>query len=76
MTPYCSRLKQYLEDNLKWMKIQVLAHRNHDPFWHQVGLMIWQIKGMEDSFHFNVKSNSKELTDRHFLDIKLDPFGI
>lgn len=48
---YCTKLQQFLQDNLDYMNAKVDAERFTDPYWHQVGLILEQIAGLEDGYN-------------------------
>src|SRR6266487_968207 len=47
-TEYCNRLFEFLETNLNATITQVMLHRKKDPYWHQVGLVLEQLTGLQD----------------------------
>ncbi|XP_063310769.1 putative phospholipase B-like 2 [Pelobates fuscus] len=49
-TPFCERLRNYLEANFAWMQQEM--DKGEDPvYWHQVRLALLQLKGLEDSYN-------------------------
>ncbi|XP_040272557.1 putative phospholipase B-like 2 isoform X2 [Bufo bufo] len=65
-TPYCERLKNYLEANLAWMQEQIETEQDQD-YWQQVRLALLQLKGLEDSYSGRIAFPQKKFT--------LNPFG-
>ncbi|XP_075686392.1 putative phospholipase B-like 2 isoform X2 [Rhinoderma darwinii] len=65
-TPYCERLRNYLEANLAWMQEQMETDQDQD-YWHQVRLVLLQLKGLEDSYSGRISFPQKKFT--------LSPFG-
>lgn len=65
-TPYCERLRNYLEANLAWMQEQMEKEQDQD-YWHQVRLALLQLKGLEDSYSGRISFPQKKFT--------LSPFG-
>lgn len=45
---YCNRLFSFLQQNLQFMFKNVVMYHKHVPYWHQVYLVLQQLKGMED----------------------------
>lgn len=52
-TSYCTRLFNFLDSNLKFTQDTVKNKRNTDSYWHQVGLVLEQLTGLQDGY--NVK---------------------
>ncbi|CAH2295061.1 phospholipase B-like 2 [Pelobates cultripes] len=49
-TPFCERLRNYLEANFAWMQQEM--DKGEDPvYWHQIHLALLQLKGLEDSYN-------------------------
>ncbi|XP_064610891.1 putative phospholipase B-like 2 [Liolophura sinensis] len=48
-TPYCRRLRIFLEQNLRWMK-NAIEKNVESPYWHQVSLFLIQVNGMTDGY--------------------------
>ncbi|KAK7087515.1 putative phospholipase B-like 2 [Littorina saxatilis] len=49
---FCSRLSNFLGENLKWMKDQIQEDKtltHFSPFWHQVELFLYQAAGLSDA---------------------------
>ncbi|XP_056384751.1 putative phospholipase B-like 2 [Hyla sarda] len=65
-TPYCERLRNYLEANLAWIQEQMEKEQDQD-YWHQVRLALLQLKGLEDSYSGRISFPQKTFT--------LSPFG-
>jgi len=36
LSPYCQRLKKYVDTNAAWMQQQLDSKADVDPYWHQV----------------------------------------
>lgn len=47
---FCKNLTQFLSRNMNHMKKQISLKRSADPFWHQTGLMLEQLTGLQDGF--------------------------
>ncbi|KAG9487096.1 hypothetical protein GDO78_007134 [Eleutherodactylus coqui] len=65
-TPYCERLRNYLEANLAWMQEQMEKEQDQE-YWHQVRLALLQLKGLEDSYSGRISLPQSKFT--------LSPFG-
>uniref|UniRef100_A0A8B9ZE90 Phospholipase B-like n=1 Tax=Anas platyrhynchos TaxID=8839 RepID=A0A8B9ZE90_ANAPL len=65
-TPYCEKLRGYLQANLAWMEEQ-MASGQRPEYWHQVRLALLQLKGLEDSYNGRVAFPTGSLS--------LSPFG-
>uniref|UniRef100_A0A8B9CMM5 Phospholipase B-like n=1 Tax=Anser brachyrhynchus TaxID=132585 RepID=A0A8B9CMM5_9AVES len=65
-TPYCEKLRAYLQANLAWMEEQ-MASGQRPEYWHQVRLALLQLKGLEDSYNGRVAFPTGSLS--------LSPFG-
>ncbi|XP_063769352.1 putative phospholipase B-like 2 isoform X2 [Pseudophryne corroboree] len=65
-TPYCERLRAYLQANLAWMQEQMEKSEDQE-YWHQVRLALLQLKGLEDSYDGIISFPQKKFT--------LSPFG-
>ncbi|XP_066467223.1 LOW QUALITY PROTEIN: putative phospholipase B-like 2 [Tiliqua scincoides] len=52
-TDYCQKLKSYIEANLAWMEQQIET-QGDNPYWHQVRLVLLQLKGLEDGYNGQV----------------------
>lgn len=50
---YCEKLKSFLEINLAWMQ-EMMALEKDSVYWHQVRLILLQLKGLEDSYEGSV----------------------
>lgn len=44
---YCQRLHAFLEMNLEYMLNSTRAYSGSDPYWHQVGLVLVQLAGLQ-----------------------------
>lgn len=47
---YCERLKSFITTNLQWVQEQIQKQPS-SPYWHQVRLVLLQLKGLEDSYN-------------------------
>ena len=47
---YCQNLKQFLEINLNFINNEIEQKRSKEPYWHQVGLILEQLAGLEDGY--------------------------
>ncbi|XP_068095783.1 putative phospholipase B-like 2 [Hyperolius riggenbachi] len=65
-TPYCERLRNYLEENLAWMQEQIALNEDQD-YWHQIRLALLQLKGLEDSYNGAISFPLTKFT--------INPFG-
>ncbi|KAH6942884.1 hypothetical protein HPB50_011417 [Hyalomma asiaticum] len=45
---YCKRLSSFLQQNILFMQENVAKHGKDDPYWHQVYLVLRQMRGVED----------------------------
>ncbi|XP_041348218.1 putative phospholipase B-like 2 [Gigantopelta aegis] len=54
-TPFCQRLRNFLTQNLNWVKSQIDAHQN-DQYWEQVKLFYMQTAGLQDGYFNNPKA--------------------
>jgi len=52
---YCQRLYSFIETNLNFTKSQVDKNRESDPYWHQIGLSLEQLTGLEDGYKYMTK---------------------
>ncbi|TPP63994.1 LAMA protein 2 [Fasciola gigantica] len=76
LTNDCLKLKAWLTDNIDYM-IQSFLYRGYgDEFWYQIGLQLWQLKGMSDAYNRKFVRNSSELTPDYLKQLKDDVFGI
>ncbi|XP_064424063.1 putative phospholipase B-like 2 isoform X2 [Latimeria chalumnae] len=63
---YCDRLKSYIATNLAWMEEQIEAGEDQE-YWHQVRLVLLQLKGLEDSYNEHLAFPTGKFS--------LEPFG-
>ncbi|KAL0979325.1 hypothetical protein UPYG_G00183670 [Umbra pygmaea] len=63
---FCQRLKHYITINLQWVREQIEQHPTC-PYWHQVQLVLLQLKGLEDSYNSQLSFPTGPFT--------FDPFG-
>ncbi|XP_055775925.1 putative phospholipase B-like 2 isoform X3 [Salvelinus fontinalis] len=63
---FCHRLKDYITTNLQWVRQQIEEHP-HCPYWHQVWLVLLQLKGLEDGYNDQLSFPRGPFT--------LNPFG-
>lgn len=54
---FCSKLQDFLRQNLDFMNRMIDQNRKRDPFWHQVGLSLEQAAGLQDGY----ENPSKEI---------------
>ncbi|XP_074494182.1 putative phospholipase B-like 2 [Sebastes fasciatus] len=47
---YCQRLKAFIATNLQWLQEQI-EKQPSSPYWHQVRLVLLQLKGLEDGYN-------------------------
>lgn len=52
LSPYCQRLKKYVDTNAAWMQQQLDSKADVDPYWHQVRLFLIQLQGLIDGYKF------------------------
>nr|XP_012788766.1 unnamed protein product [Sorex araneus] len=50
---YCEKLKRFLGINLAWMQ-EMMVLQEASMYWHQVRLILLQLKGLEDSYQGRV----------------------
>lgn len=65
---YCNRVTSYLERNLKFATSQVRKSRDVEPYWHQVGLMLEQLSGLEDGYKLSLQSPGNREADQVIFD--------
>ncbi|KAA0184596.1 LAMA protein 2 [Fasciolopsis buskii] len=76
LTNDCVILKLWLTVNIDYMIKSFLYRGYGDEFWYQIGLHLWQIKGMADAYNHKFVRNSSELTSSYLTQLKDDVFGI
>ncbi|KAA3680454.1 uncharacterized protein DEA37_0010205, partial [Paragonimus westermani] len=76
LTPQCKKLKAYLSENMEYVIMQYLTLGGNDEFWYQVGLQMWQLKGMSDAYRHIFVSDASTLTDDYLLSLKDDVLGV
>ncbi|XP_064483629.1 putative phospholipase B-like 2 [Ornithodoros turicata] len=73
---YCQRLYGFLQENLQFMNQQVNKFRGTDPYWHQVGLALDQLAGIDDALQTRARyyplSSYVNVTDLLFLNVDGD----
>ncbi|XP_013790770.1 putative phospholipase B-like 2 [Limulus polyphemus] len=47
---YCYRLREFLQTNLNYMTDNISLYRTTRSYWHQAGLILEQISGIEDGY--------------------------
>lgn len=52
LSPYCQRLKKFVDTNAAWMQQQLDSKGDVDPYWHQVRLFLIQLQGLIDGYKF------------------------
>ncbi|XP_020505546.1 putative phospholipase B-like 2 [Labrus bergylta] len=65
-TGYCNRLKAFIATNMQWVQEQI-EKQPSSPYWHQVRLVLLQLKGLEDSYNDELSFPTGSLS--------LNPFG-
>lgn len=72
---FCRKLWHYLDTNKRWLKKQVERHARTDPYWHQVGLMLKQLQGLQDGCQRALVNDESHqvLQDFTFLMFSLQP---
>ncbi|KAF8562173.1 hypothetical protein P879_08851 [Paragonimus westermani] len=76
LTSQCKKLKAYLSENMEYVIMQYLNLGENDEFWYQVGLQMWQLKGMSDAYRHIFVSDASTLTDDYLLSLKDDVLGV
>lgn len=54
---FCDKVTRYLERNLDFLTRESSTKRGNDSYWHQVGLMLEQLSGLEDGYRVAVSSS-------------------
>jgi hypothetical protein len=54
-TEYCEKLFAFIKTNLNFTQSQVEKYRKTDPYWHQIGLSLEQLTGLEDGYNAMTK---------------------
>ncbi|GFR04137.1 putative phospholipase B-like 2 [Trichonephila clavata] len=65
--PYCQRLQKFLQQNLNFINKNIEIKRNYDVYWHQVALVLEQLKGLEDGFKNITTKPSTEVDVMGFM---------
>lgn len=50
-TEYCEKLFAFIKTNIDFTQSQVEKYRKTDPYWHQIGLSLEQLTGLEDGYN-------------------------
>lgn len=58
---YCERVRDFLEENMRWVKDTAEQRKTTEPFWHQVHLFYMQLVGLENGFKDAVEKSRKEI---------------
>ncbi|KAM7535826.1 hypothetical protein Aperf_G00000091554 [Anoplocephala perfoliata] len=72
----CQTLKDYIRRNLEMTIKMSIQSGDIDPFWHQMELMLWQLRGIQDAWNNVTVKNSKTLTNDYLLGLLDDVFDI
>ncbi|CAH8433767.1 unnamed protein product [Heterobilharzia americana] len=72
----CKVLQRYLEENMVYMLKEADKNSNQDPFWYQVALQLWQIKGMSDAYNQKFISSSDQLNQNYLYELIDEIMGI
>ncbi|XP_018648446.1 hypothetical protein Smp_126120 [Schistosoma mansoni] len=67
----CEVLQKYLSENMAYMLNEAYKHGEHNPFWYQVGLQLWQLKGMSDAFNRKFIDRA-DLLNHSYLNTMID----
>ncbi|CAG2102156.1 unnamed protein product [Medioppia subpectinata] len=57
---YCRKLFKFLDRNLKETQERVRAERNQSSYWHQIGLVLEQLTGLQDGYNVKLWGHSPE----------------
>ncbi|CAH8453402.1 unnamed protein product [Schistosoma turkestanicum] len=63
----CKVIQKYLSENMAYMLDEAYKNGKHSPFWYQVALQLWQLKGMSDAFNRRFIDRA-DLLNRDYLD--------
>ncbi|CAH8452889.1 unnamed protein product [Dicrocoelium dendriticum] len=72
----CKKLKKYLSANVRYVIEQFFRSGRTDEFWYQVGLQMWQLKGISDAYAGRFVDDSRQLTRDYLLSFKEEVLGI
>ncbi|VDN99955.1 unnamed protein product [Rodentolepis nana] len=72
----CQTLRRQIERNLEMTIKRSLESGDIDPFWHQMELMLWQMRGIQDAWNNITLKNSKSLTQDYLLGLLDNVFDI
>ena len=62
-------MSEYLENNLRFLTKEVRRRRTDEPYWHQVGLTLEQLSGLDDGYKLALSSPDERLdADRIVFD--------
>ena len=66
---YCRKLFRFLDTNLDTTQEMVRSKRNSSPYWHQIGLVLEQLTGLQDGYNVKLWSHKPD-TPRMQVDSK------
>ncbi|KAH9284484.1 putative phospholipase B-like 2 [Echinococcus granulosus] len=72
----CQELEEYLRRNLEMTIKRSLQSGDIDPYWHQMELVLWQMRGIQDAWNNITINNSKFLTTDYLMHLLDDVFDI
>ncbi|KAK3084276.1 hypothetical protein FSP39_010917 [Pinctada imbricata] len=72
LTPYCQRLRKYLNDNLVWMKQQI-KNNMEDDYWRMVNNYLVQVNGLNDGYFYKPGTS---LSGTGSIVADIDPMGV
>ncbi|XP_069136385.1 putative phospholipase B-like 2 [Argopecten irradians] len=68
-TAYCTRLQDYLQQNLDWMNMMI-SKSKYDPYWNMVKLYLIQVSGLSDGYFYSQLHRTGKPTTN------IDPMGL
>ncbi|VUZ53168.1 unnamed protein product [Hymenolepis diminuta] len=75
-SPSCQTLRSQIERNLEMTIKHSVESGDIDPFWHQMELILWQMRGIQDAWNNITLKNSKSLTTDYLLGLLDNVFDI
>ncbi|KAM3172655.1 hypothetical protein ACTXT7_014093 [Hymenolepis weldensis] len=75
-SPSCQTLRSQIERNLERTIKRSVESGDIDPFWHQMELILWQMRGIQDAWNNITLKNSKSLTTDYLLGLLDNVFDI
>ncbi|TGZ68046.1 hypothetical protein CRM22_004468 [Opisthorchis felineus] len=72
----CQKLQSYLSANLKYVISAAIILGRSDPFWHQIYLQMWQLKGISDAYKQIFVENSTIMTPHYIYSLTEEVLGI